>query len=487
MTKKNSLKIILALLLVVGVGSTSLLFSKKHIQFKDTNNAVSQIDGYNQAIKMQSVFRKIAKTVMPSVVSIQVESEVEYRNPFADFNNDPFFRRFFGYEDGNPQSHNFKQKLQAQGSGFIITKDGYIFSNNHVVKGATKIVVVLSDNRKFKARVVGTDPETDIAILKIDAKNLPVAALGDSSKVKAGDWAIAIGNPFGLANTLTVGFVSFVGRPGMSGYQEFIQTDTAVNPGNSGGPLVNIKGQVTGINTAISTKTGGYMGISFAVPINTAKDIANQLINSGKVVRGYLGIYPQDIDTTTRKVIKLPEKQGVMVAKVVKGSPAEKSGIQQGDIILSLNNIPINSASSLQSKVGSYPPKTKLSIVVLRNKNKKTIVVKLAQRPSAVQETETPDNSTVETVKFLDTEFATASKQELEKNGIGFGVTIAKMNSNSPLASVIHPGEILIGINRVRIRNTADLKNFVQAHGKEKAYTFQIVKNGFMFYRGFEK
>lgn len=485
---KKVLRVVLSIFFIAGIGSSALLFSKKQIRFKNYNDKVSQIDGYSQALKTQNVFREIAKTVMPAVVSIKVESEVVYHNPFGDFYSDPFFRQFFGGQA--PQQRDYKQKLRAQGSGFIISKDGYIFSNNHVVKGATKIVVVLSDNREFKARVVGTDPETDIAILKINAKNLPVAALGDSSEVSAGDWAIALGNPFGLANTFTLGFVSYVGRPGMSsGYQHFIQTDTAVNPGNSGGPLVNIKGQVIGINTAISTKTGGYMGISFAVPINTAKSIANQLINTGKVVRGYIGIYPQDIDNTTRKIMKLPAKQGVMIAKVIKDSPAKKAGLKQGDIVLSVNNTAIKNSSELQTTVGGYPPKSTLTLSILRDKKKQNIKVKLTERPSETQspDTETNSDNNRATTTFLGAEFANASQKQLSGNGIGFGVTVVKMDPNSPLTSVIRPEEILIGINRIRIRNITDLKKFVSKHGKENAYTFQIVKNGFMFYRGFEK
>lgn len=252
-------KIMIAALFMVITGgivffSCTGIFSKS-LNFVTENKDVLTNSGMDIAIKLQNVYRGVSKSLMPAVVNINVESEMTIQNPYGDFFNDPFFRRFFGDEMPGGQKE-YKRKLQAMGSGFIVTKNGYLFTNYHVVKDATKIVVILSDNRKFEAKVVGKDPETDIALLKINANNLPVVVVGDSSEIQVGDFVMAIGNPFGLSGTFTAGVVSYVGRPGMTGFQKFIQTDVAVNPGNSGGPLVNIKGQVIGINAAIQSQTG---------------------------------------------------------------------------------------------------------------------------------------------------------------------------------------------------------------------------------------
>jgi serine protease Do len=278
-------------------------------------------------------FTRVAKRTLPAVVFIQVEKNVErgrgpgeFNNPF-DLFNDEFFHRFFG-ERFHRQPRQYKQR--GLGSGFIVSHDGYILTNHHVVGDAEHIMVKLADGREVKAKLVGTDPKSDVAVIKIKGDDLPVLPLGDSDTLEVGEWVVAIGNPFGLTHTITVGVVSAKGRSGMGieDYEDFIQTDAAINPGNSGGPLINLQGKVIGINTAIYSRSGGYMGIGFAIPINMVKAIEQQLIASGKVTRGYLGINIQDLSEDLANSFGLKTTKGVLVADVVENSPAAKGGLK---------------------------------------------------------------------------------------------------------------------------------------------------------------
>jgi serine protease Do len=457
------------------------------LNFKTENPEVEKIDGLQTAIQIQNVFREIARSVMPAVVSINVESEVAVQNPFPDmFRDDPFFRRFFG-DPGEEQ----KRPMQAHGSGFIFTTDGYLFSNHHVVDKATKITVTLSDDRVFDATVIGTDPETDIAILKIEGENLPVAALGNATESEVGDWVIAIGNPFGLAGTYTFGTVSAIGRPGMqSGFQQFIQTDTPVNPGNSGGPLVNIRGQVIGINTAIHSRTGGYMGISFAVPIETAKNVAFQIVETGRVVRGYLGVVPGELDATTRETFRLRDNEGVLISRVEPDSPAEKSGLKMGDIITKVNNTPVNRPDRLQREIGELPPGSEVNIEILRENRRQTIKVTLTRRPVGDEWTRDrrPDREPEEekpsgTVEFHGATFEAPSSQYLQRHGAEYGVVVANVERGSIFAGVLRRGEIVVGVNGETIRNIDDIQRFADRNKNARAFTFMIVREGFLVYR----
>lgn len=478
-------------------GGAGIILTKNHVfsrslSFDTENKEVTTADGFEVAQKLQNIYRKIAKSIMPATVSINVESEQVVQNPYSDFFNDPFFRRFFGEEGVNPGGpKEYKRKLQAMGSGFIVTKDGYLFSNFHVVKNATKIVVVLADNRKFDAKVIGTDPETDIAVLKINANNLPVVPLGDSGEVQIGDLVVAIGNPFGLSGTYTTGTISYIGRPGMSGYQRFIQTDAPINPGNSGGPLVNIKGQVIGINAAIQSMTGGYQGISFAIPINIVKNIAGQIVSKGRIERGYIGINISPLDNTTRKLLGLSDSEGVMVSKVEKDSPAEKAGMKKGDIIIKVNDESVNNPEDLQMTIGSLKPGSDAKMELYRDRKKMAVTVRLNNRPGEVADNNKQghesDATTAETFDFEDTQFADATKAYLEQNGADFGVVVKSIKDNSILSGALEPGLIISQINGVDIKNLRDLKSFANKSRGSSSYTFLIVKDGFVYYRGIEK
>jgi serine protease Do len=496
MRKKRQLALLLAFVLFIS--GAGVLLAKNHIfsrslQFDTENKEVTSTDGFDTAMKLQSVYRKIAKSIMPATVSINVESEQVVQNPYSEFFNDPFFRRFFGDEGmgQNGQPKEFKRKLQAMGSGFIVTKDGYLFSNYHVVKGATKIVVVLADNRKFDAKVVGSDPETDIALLKINANNLPVVPIGDSGDVQVGDLVVAIGNPFGLSGTFTTGAISFIGRPGMSGFQKLIQTDTPINPGNSGGPLVNIQGQVIGINAAIQSTTGGYQGIGFAIPINTVKNIAGQIVDHGKIDRGYIGVNISPIDATTRKIMGLADNEGVMVSKLEKDSPAEKAGLKKGDIITRVNDETVSSPEDLQITVGSLNPGARVKVEFYRDRKKMTVDVKLNTRPGETAGSNKPgtDDKSVssESYEFLGAQFSEASKEYLDQNGADYGVVVKSIKDDGALAGALEPGLIVSQINGTEIHNLKDLKGFAGKNKDGKSFTFLIVKEGFVYYRGIEK
>lgn len=493
---KNRKRIALLLGFLLLFSGAGVLLVKNHVfsrslQFDSENKEVTSAEGFDTAIKLQNVYRKIAKSIMPATVSINVESEQVVQNPYSDFFNDPFFRRFFGDEMGPNSPREFKRKLQAMGSGFIVTKDGYLFSNYHVVKSATKIVVVLADNRKFDAKVVGSDPETDIALLKINANNLPVVPIGDSGEVQVGDLVVAIGNPFGLSGTFTTGAVSYIGRPGMSGYQKLIQTDTPINPGNSGGPLVNIRGQVIGINAAIQSTTGGYQGIGFAIPINTVKNIAGQIVNTGKIDRGYIGVNISPIDATTRKILGLSESEGVMVSRLEKDSPAEKAGLKKGDIITRVNNETVNSPEDLQITIGSLKPGSRVTVEFIRDRKKMTAEVKLNTRPGETATNDKPgredNNAAAETFDYQGALFAEASKSYLEQNGADYGVVVREVKDDSVLSGTLEPGLVVSQINGTDIKNIRELKAFAGKNRDARSFTFLIVKDGYVYYRGIEK
>jgi serine protease Do len=464
----------------------------KVLNYQTENKQLENVDGMDLLVKLQNVYRSVAKAIMPAVVMISVESEQTVENPYSQFFSDPFFRRFFGDENMGPRE--YKQKLQMVGSGFIVTKDGYLFSNYHVVRNATKVEVTLADNRKFNAKVVGVDEDTDVALLKINGDNLPTIPLGDSGSVQVGDLVIAVGSPFGLSGTYTTGVVSAIGRPGLnSGFQHFIQTDAAINPGNSGGPLINIKGQVIAINTAIQSQSGGFQGIGYSIPINTVKNVADQIEEHGKVVRGYLGINITGIDSPTRKLLGLSENEGVMVSKDEKGSPAEKAGIKSGDIVISVNGTAVDTPDSLQSTVGEQAPGTSVDIQVLRDKKKMDFNVKLMERPAmnarnnngGEQNAEPQKGS--ETYEFLGATFSDASQDLLEKNNAEYGVVINSISEDSILSGVLSEGLIVAGINGTAIKNLKDLKSFADGNKNDKAYTFLIIQDGMMVYRGIER
>ncbi len=333
-----------------------------------------------EAAAMPTTFSPVVKSVMPAVVNISSKKiyKTSSRTPSEP---DPFdMFRGFGFQPPIPRQ---PQRQEAEGSGVIVSADGYVLTNNHVVDGADQVTVTLSDKREMKAKVVGADAKTDIALLKLDATNLPFVKLGSSAGVEVGDIALAMGNPFGLGQTVTMGIISAVGRGGMGieEYEDFIQTDAAINPGNSGGALVDTKGELIGINTAILSGSGGNQGVGFAVPIDMARQVMTQLKEKGSVTRAYLGVYFQELTPELSKALDVKANTGAVVTEVIPDGPAEKAGLQRDDVIVRLNGKPID-GRTLRLMTGSQTPGTTIDLGVLRNGSEKTIAVNLGTMPA---------------------------------------------------------------------------------------------------------
>ena len=439
-----------------------------------TGSAFAQSN--QEAKELSKAFSDAAKEAMPAVVSIKVEKAVEanpmsygtpngYNDPFGLFGDD-FLRKFFG--DRAPQQQQTPRKYHeyGQGSGFIISKDGYILTNNHVVGDVDKITVELQDGRKFEnAKLIGTDPDTEVALIKIDGDNFPVLPMGNSDKIEIGDWVIAIGNPFGLNETVTVGVISAVGRSNVhiAAYEDFIQTDAAINPGNSGGPLINLDGQVIGINTAIYSQSGGYMGIGFAIPVNMARNIEQQLKENGKVTRGYLGIYGQDVTPDMAELLKLKDSQGVIVASVEKGSPADKAGLLSHDILMEMNGKKIESYDSFRNDVAVLKPGSSLRLSVLRDGEIRNITVTLGERPAEVAKGNQPE-SQQKSQEALGVAVQNVTKDIADQFGypVGEGVIVSEVAPGSPASDAgIQPGDLIKSVNRQSVNSVDEFEKSV--------------------------
>ncbi len=405
-----------------------------HSQAQPEKEAVSTLK------QLQTGFTGVAKKVGPAVVVIRAERTV--RSGGVEV---PDIFRGFPFGDSAPSRQPRTRQTAISGSGVIVRSDGYILTNDHVAGGADDVRVTLQDGREFSGKVM-RDTVTDLAVIKIEAKDLPVATLADSSKVSAGDWAIAIGNPFGLDNTLTVGVVSALEREeyvpdtsigdGGRYYASLIQTDAAINPGNSGGPLLNIDGQIIGINVMIESPSGANAGIGFAIPSNTAKFVLDQLVTKGKVVRGYLGIGPSDVKPAD--AARYGVQKGALVQSVEDGTPAAKAGIQVTDVIVSFNGKPINSALDLRDTAAATTPGTKVPVVIVRNKQKQTVQVTLAQRPDRTAESpsgdEQPSGKLGVTVRALSQELR--DQYGIDANTKGVVVTAVESGSAAARAGV---------------------------------------------------
>jgi Do/DeqQ family serine protease len=317
----------------------------------------------------------VVSRVTPGVVGISVKGKVREDNPLAQ---DPLFRHFFEM----PASPQIERETEASGSGVVVdAARGYVLTNNHVVEHATDIEVTTKDNRRFRARLIGRDPGTDIAVLKIPAENLTAVPMGDSGLLRVGDFVLAVGNPFGLGQTVTSGIVSALGRSGLGieGYEDFIQTDASINPGNSGGPLVDLQGRIVGINTAILAPEGGNVGIGFAVPINMAREVMDQLVRNGVVRRGHIGVAIQDLTPDLARALGTTRTGGAVIARVDPGSPAERAGLKPADLIIAVAGVPIRNAGELRNRVGMSPIGTTIALTIERNGADSTVDVRIAQ------------------------------------------------------------------------------------------------------------
>lgn len=411
------------------------------------------------AEQLSNVFASVAANVNPSVVTVFTETNVKVQSqnsPFGQFfGNDDFFKRFFQMPE---QQGNLKQ--QGLGSGVIMGSNGLILTNNHVVEGADNIKVSLMDGREFAAKVKGRDPQTDLAVLTIDAKNLQPIKIGNSDNMRVGDWVLAIGSPLDpeLEHTVTSGIISAKGRSamGLSQYEDYIQTDAAINPGNSGGALVNIKGELIGINSAIATQTGGFMGIGFAIPVNLAQKVMTDIVEKGKVVRGWLGVYIQNVTPEIAKAMNLKTPKGVIVSKVQDNSPAAKAGLKTGDVILAYNGKTLNNSVELSTWVAGTSPGTEISLKILRNGEEKTLNVKLEELNPEVQQTMS-GATTYSDVGFKVSSITPELAQKYQISGKEHGVVVTDMDPNGIGAqSGIQEGDIIIKVNQKDILSLDD-------------------------------
>ncbi len=401
--------------------------------------------------------------VMASESSLNSVVHVTTKVEKTHFQRDAFSEFFYGPGSGGRE---LKQYGEGSGSGVIIATDGYIVTNNHVIADAKEIEVTLNDNRKYKATVVGTDPSTDIAVLKIEAKNLSALPLGNSDNLNVGEWVLAVGNPFNLTSTVTAGIVSAKARnlnmigggksnQGMVPIESFIQTDAAVNPGNSGGALVNTNGELIGINTAIASQTGSYSGYSFAVPVNLVKKVMKDLISYGVVQRGYLGIQMNDITQELKEAKKLKNLKGVYVANVLANSGAKKAGIVSGDVILKVGSEPVTSASSLQEKIGSRQPGDKVAVTIRRSNG--SIVTKEIVLRNKNGETSLITKKEVQKNSALGATFGSLSSKQKQELNITSGVKIESLGAGKLKSAGLRSGMIITRINNQSVTNAEEL------------------------------
>ena len=404
-------------------------------------------------------FTELAEKQGPSVVNISVTQVVQGNgNPFAGFQDDEqfneLFRRFGLPVPGAPRGQVPQQEFKSQslGSGFIISSDGYVLTNAHVINAADEVIVKLSDKREFKAKIIGSDRRTDVALLKIDATGLPKVSIGDPNQLKVGEWVAAIGSPFGLENTMTAGIVSAKGRAlPQENFVPFIQTDVAINPGNSGGPLFNLKGEVVGINSQIYSRSGGSMGLSFAIPIDVAMDVSNQLKSGGKIARGWLGVSIQEITKDLADSFGMKNTNGALVAGVEKSGPADKGGLVAGDVILKFDGKAINSSSDLPRAVGGVKPGKSVNVEVLRKGAAKTLSVVVAEAPNDKDDVSSPSKGAtkpeVNRIGLILNELTPQQKKKLNgKNGL----LVTDSQGASALAGV-RRGDIVLGINNAEV------------------------------------
>jgi len=431
-------------------------------------------------------FATVARKVSPSVVFINAETTDEgaagkpNTSPFGDqlpFGNE-LFEHFFGRpmpEQPQGEVPQFKHHSVSQGSGFVFSpKDGllsdktYILTNSHVIEDAEKIRVKFQDGREFDARVKGSDPKSDVAVIEIDTGGLPALSWGDSSAIEVGEWVLAMGNPFGLSHTLTVGVVSAKGRTslGISDYEDFIQTDAAINPGNSGGPLVNLDGEVIGVNTAILSRNGSYMGAGFAIPSNLARNIAQQLIDNGEVVRGFLGVVIQQLTSDLAKSFNIEKTQGILVAQVSEGTPAEKAGLKTGDVIVEYKDRPVKDIGDFRNRIAQTPPGSSETLVIIRDGERREINVTIGKlsEDALAQAHATSSEKLGLSVQTLTPELA---QQFNARPGHGVVVTQVEPGSIAAMAG-IETGNVVLEVNRRPIDSAAAFNDAVEKSQQDK-------------------
>jgi serine protease Do len=421
-------------------------------------------------------FAAIVQPNLPAVVNISTSKMVKNQQMQNPFENDPFFQQFFGHQFGGQQAPEQQQPQQQRemslGSGVIVSPDGYILTNNHVIDGASDIKVSLKDKREFKAQLIGADPKSDLAVLKIPATDLTAITFGDSAKTQVGDFVLAIGDPFGVGETVTMGIVSATGRNSLDieegGYEDFIQTDAAINPGNSGGALINVRGELVGINTAILTgnEGGGNEGVGFAIPVDMARGIMQQILKNGKVTRGYLGIMIQEVTPDVAKAFGLPSSEGALVGDVKAGGPASKAGMQRGDVILTLNGQPVEDSRSLRLHIASMAPGQTVQLGIQRNQTKLSLSVTLAELPETPEAASAPGaESAPSAVAGVDVDTLTSDiAGQLGLPAETHGVVVTQVDPSSAAAETgLQRGDVIQEVNRTPVASVDQYTRAVKA------------------------
>jgi serine protease Do len=465
--------IIIALALLSGTAAGTLLTAKTGILHTDKAESpkiaiAASPPVPSGTVSFSSGFAPIIAKVVPAVVNIASTKVVDNTQAAEPFFNDPLFRQFFGDQFSQQPDIPKHQRERGLGSGVVISSDGYILTNNHVVDGADDVTVSLSDKREFPAKIIGTDPRTDIAVLKVDAKNLPTLTLGDSSKVQVGNFVLAVGDPFGLSQTVTAGIISATGRGdlGIEDYEDFIQTDASINPGNSGGALVDVNGDLIGINTAILTGDGGggNEGVGFAIPINLAHTVMDQIMKNGRVVRGYLGAWIQPVTPQIAEAFGLKETSGALLGDVDPDGPAGKSGLQRGDIVLEMNGKRITETHDFRLEIAMTAPNTPVDLKVFRKGEVKDYVVKLGELPNKFDTQGSGSASSSDSaLQGLSVETLTPDiAKQIGLPANTYGVVVDSVEPGSVAAEAgLRRGDVIQEVNRKKVDNMSDFKQII--------------------------
>jgi serine protease Do len=467
--------ILVAMLLLAGVAGLGMARAGQNLFSPGLHAALKLADPAEGPSK--TGFAPMVKGVLPDVVNISTSKVIRGSDQSSDQQDDlpPFFQQFFGQQfpgmnPGDRAPRPRDRRENSLGSGVIVSPEGYILTNNHVIDGATEVRVTLADKRQLPAKVVGTDPKTDIAVLKVEGSNFPAITIGDSSKVEIGDYALAIGDPFGVGQTVTMGIISALNRGnlGIEDYEDFIQTDAPINPGNSGGALVNDRGELIGINTAIlSGGSGGNQGIGFAVPVNMARQVMSQILDHGKVTRAYLGIMVQDVTPPIAKAMGLKDMQGVLVGDVSPSGPAKKSGLQRGDVILELNGKSMTDSRMLRNAISMMKPDSTVKLKLLRNGNPTDATVTLGELPTTPEQAKAEEGSAqgaLEGVTLQNLDLDTAKQLGLPASTSG--VVVTDISPSSPVAmSGLRRGDVIQEVNHQPVKNVAQAEDAIRKAG----------------------